>query len=119
MLTKMNDTNWTEIGRVDDIPAGGARVVNTPQGRIALFRTVDDKVWALHDKCPHKGGPLSQGMVYGHKVACPMHDLSLDLESGEAVAEAPLGGVLDKPMPEGFALDPPHDEERPASTSGR
>ncbi len=86
MLTKMNDTNWTEIGRVDDIPAGGARVVNTPQGRIALFRTVDDKVWALHDKCPHKGGPLSQGMVYGHKVACPMHDLSLDLESGEAVA---------------------------------
>jgi len=86
MLTKVNDAAWREVGRVDEIPLAGTRVVNTPQGRIALFRTSDDKVWALHDKCPHKGGPLSQGMVYGHKVSCPMHNLSLDLETGEAVA---------------------------------
>jgi len=88
MLTKTARQNmgWTEVGRIDEIPNGGARVVNAPQGRIALFRTVDDKVWALHDQCPHKGGPLSQGMVYGHKVACPMHNLSIDLESGDAVA---------------------------------
>jgi nitrite reductase (NADH) small subunit len=82
----MSDKDWTEVGHIDDIPLAGARVVNTAQGRIALFRTGDDKVWALHDKCPHKGGPLSQGMVYGHKVACPMHNLSIDLETGEAVA---------------------------------
>jgi nitrite reductase (NADH) small subunit len=78
--------NWIRIATLDDIPALGSRVVKTPQGDIALFRTADDQVFALHDRCPHKGGPLSQGMVFGHTVACPLHGWNINLESGEAVA---------------------------------
>jgi nitrite reductase (NADH) small subunit len=77
---------WIRIGRVEDIPRQGARVVRTAAGTIALFRTVDDQVFALRDKCPHKGGPLSQGIVSGKKVACPLHDWKIDLDTGLAVA---------------------------------
>jgi len=59
-------------------------VVETRQGAIAVFRTVDDKFFALHDRCPHKGGPLSQGIVHGHAVTCPLHNWVIDLASGGA-----------------------------------
>ena len=78
--------NWIEIGALDDIPPLGARVVEREDGDIAVFRTVDDEVFALRDKCPHKGGPLSQGIVSGKRVACPMHDWKIQLDSGDAVA---------------------------------
>ena len=78
--------NWVEVGKVDDIPQLGARVVNTPDGDIAIFRTAEDEIFALRDKCPHKGGPLSQGIVHGKRVACPLHDWKIQLDSGEAVA---------------------------------
>ncbi len=78
--------DWIAIGTVDDIPRQGARVVMTKAGAIAVFRTVDDEIFALRDKCPHKGGPLSQGIVHGRKVACPLHDWKIDLASGRAVA---------------------------------
>jgi nitrite reductase (NADH) small subunit len=78
--------NWLEIGRVEDIPRLGARVVTTAEGDIAVFRTADDGVFALKDKCPHKGGPLSQGIVHGNRVACPLHDWKIQLDSGVAVA---------------------------------
>ncbi|PIX95603.1 MAG: nitrite reductase (NAD(P)H) small subunit [Hydrogenophilales bacterium CG_4_9_14_3_um_filter_63_34] len=81
----MNE-NWLQIGRLEDIPRQGARVVTTATGDIALFRTVDDEVFALRDQCPHKGGPLSQGIVHGKKVACPLHDWKIALDSGLAVA---------------------------------
>ena len=77
---------WIEIGALDAIPRLGARVVRTPDGEVALFRTADDEVFALRDRCPHKGGPLSQGIVYGKKVACPLHNWSIHLDSGRAVA---------------------------------
>ena len=77
---------WIDICALDDIPRQGGRVLNTAAGRLALFRTVDDRVFALDDACPHRGGPLSQGMVHGHKVSCPMHGLDIDLETGEAIA---------------------------------
>jgi nitrite reductase (NADH) small subunit len=77
---------WIEIGSLDDIPKLGARVVTTPDGDIAVFRSADDEVFALRDKCPHKGGPLSQGMVHGKRVACPLHDWKIHLDSGIAVA---------------------------------
>ena len=80
----MND--WIEIGRVEDIPRRGARCVKTPAGRIAIFRTVEDKVFALEDRCPHKGGPLSQGIVHGAQVTCPLHNFVISLETGEAQA---------------------------------
>ena len=77
---------WIEVGTLDEIPRLGARVVRTPDGDIAVFRTEDDEVFALRDKCPHKGGPLSQGIVHGRKVACPLHDWKIHLDSGLAVA---------------------------------
>jgi nitrite reductase (NADH) small subunit len=80
----MND--WIEIGRVADIPRRGARCVKTPAGRIAIFRTADDAVFALEDRCPHKGGPLSQGIVHGSQVTCPLHNFVISLETGEAQA---------------------------------
>ena len=78
--------NWMQVGVLDDIPRQGSRVVNTPQGEIALFRSVDDRVFALNNRCPHKGGPLSQGIVHGTRVTCPMHNWVIDLETGSAVA---------------------------------
>jgi nitrite reductase (NADH) small subunit len=76
---------WIEVGKLDAIPRLGARVIHTPDGDVAVFRTADDEVFALRDKCPHKGGPLSQGIVYGKKVACPLHNWSIHLDSGQAV----------------------------------
>ena len=75
--------NWISIGTIDDIPRRGARCVNTPQGRIAVFRTAENRIFAIEDRCPHKGGPLSQGIVHGHAVACPLHNWNSDLSSGE------------------------------------
>lgn len=79
-------SDWIEVGKLNDIPKLGARVVNAPEGDIAVFRTADDKLFALADKCPHKGGQLSQGLVMGTKVACPMHDWKIELDAGTAVA---------------------------------
>jgi len=86
MSAVMKDMQWIEIGNLSDIPRRGARVVESPQGDIAVFRTASDEVFALRDKCPHKGGPLSQGIVHGRHVACPLHDWKIHLDSGQAVA---------------------------------
>ncbi len=79
-------SEWIEIGRLEDIPRQGSRVVRTAQGDIAVFRTMGDEVFALQDRCPHKGGPLSQGIVHDRRVTCPLHNWVLELESGAAVA---------------------------------
>jgi nitrite reductase (NADH) small subunit len=78
--------NWIEIGNLSDIPRRGARCVNTPIGRIAVFRTATDDVYAIEDRCPHKGGPLSQGIVHGAHVTCPLHNWVFSLETGLAQA---------------------------------
>lgn len=78
--------DWMQIGKLEDIPRQGARVVMTAQGEIAVFRSVDDQVFALDNRCPHKGGPLAQGIVHGHRVTCPLHGWMIALENGEAVA---------------------------------
>jgi nitrite reductase (NADH) small subunit len=76
-----------DLCALDDIPRLGARRVRRIDGaEIAVFRTADDRVFALLDRCPHKGGPLSQGIVFGAKVACPLHNWTIDLDSGRAVA---------------------------------
>lgn len=77
---------WKKICTLEDIPRLGSRVVAAAGGDIAIFRTDDDAVFAMHDKCPHRGGPLSQGIVAGRVVTCPMHGLKIALDSGEAVA---------------------------------
>ncbi len=80
-------TDWTYICTIDDIPAQGARRVARAQGlEVALFRTAADEVFALLDRCPHKGGPLSQGMVFGRSVACPLHNWTIGLGDGQALA---------------------------------
>ncbi len=75
---------WIDIGAIDDIPKLGARVVKTPHGCVAVFRTVDDEVFAMNDRCPHKNGPLSQGIIHGRTVTCPLHNWVISLESGSA-----------------------------------
>ena len=79
-------SEWIEVGSLNDIPKLGARVVKRTEGDIAVFRTADDQVFALRDKCPHKGGQLSQGIVHGNRVACPLHDWKIELDNGVAVA---------------------------------
>ena len=78
-------TDWTRICHIDDILPLGARRVARPVGiAVALFRTSNDQVYALLDRCPHKGGPLSQGIVFGDAVACPLHNWSIQLADGNA-----------------------------------
>ena len=77
---------WINVGSINDIPKLGARVVRTGEGDIAVFRTAEDNIFALRDKCPHKGGPLSQGIVHDERVTCPLHDWKISLETGIAVA---------------------------------
>jgi nitrite reductase (NADH) small subunit len=77
---------WTEVINLEEIPRLGTRVLRTDTMDIALFRTSVDEVFALKDSCPHKGGPLSQGIVHGNTVTCPLHNWKIDLNSGEALA---------------------------------
>jgi len=88
---------WIEIGHLNDIPRRGARCVSTPAGKIAVFRTGDDKVFAIEDACPHKGGPLSQGIVHGAAVTCPLHNWVISLETGQATG-ADEGSVQTIPV---------------------
>lgn len=78
---------WVRVCRIDDIPVLGARRVARPAGLdVAVFRNGEDRVFALLDRCPHKGGPLSQGIVFGSSVACPLHNWSIGLDDGCAKA---------------------------------
>jgi len=88
---------WSKIGSINDIPRRGARCVASPRGRIAVFRTADDQVFAIEDRCPHKGGPLSQGIVHGTSVTCPLHSWVISLETGKALG-ADEGGVRTIPV---------------------
>ena len=76
-------SDWKAICRVDDIPVLGARRLPRKAGvDVAIFRNAEDKVFALLDSCPHKGGPLSQGIVFGESVACPLHNWTIGLDDG-------------------------------------
>jgi nitrite reductase (NADH) small subunit len=94
-VKEKNMSEWKTICRVEDIPVLGARRVArdgiTP---VAVFRNSEDKVFALLDRCPHKGGPLSQGIVFGESVACPLHNWTIGLEDG--CAKAPDEGCTVK-----------------------
>ncbi|TMV11843.1 nitrite reductase small subunit NirD [Arenibacterium halophilum] len=76
--------SWIDIGHIDDIPLRGARTVKTHSGCIAVFRTSDAEVFATGNACPHKGGPLSEGIVHGTRVTCPLHNMVFDLATGQA-----------------------------------
>ncbi|MDB5848371.1 MAG: assimilatory nitrite reductase small subunit [Rhodoferax sp.] len=86
-------SEWKMICRVDDIPVLGSRRVQRAQGMdVAVFRNDQDEVFALLDRCPHKGGPLSQGIVFGNSVACPLHNWTIALADGK-VREPDAGCV--------------------------
>ena len=89
--------NWIAIGRIEDIPLRGARCVKTPMGKIGVFRTAQNQVFAIEDHCPHKGGPLSQGIVHGASVTCPLHNWVISLETGKALG-ADEGAVRTIPL---------------------
>jgi nitrite reductase (NADH) small subunit len=76
--------DFVDIGSIDEVPRRGARCVTSGEMRIAIFRTQDDHFFALEDKCPHKAGPLSQGIVHDGCVTCPLHNWVISLRSGEA-----------------------------------
>jgi len=78
-------SNWIEVVALEDIPMLGSRVVDAEDMQVAVFRTSGDKVFAIKNACPHKGGPLSEGIVHGTSVTCPLHNWKIDLASGEAL----------------------------------
>jgi nitrite reductase (NADH) small subunit len=77
--------NWTEVTELTQIPVLGSRVIKTREMDIAVFRGTNDKVYAIRDACPHKNGPLSQGIMHGTSVTCPLHNWKIDLTNGEAL----------------------------------
>jgi nitrite reductase (NADH) small subunit len=88
--------SWKLVCRLEDIPVLGARRV-TREGAsvpIAVFRNAEDRVLALLDRCPHQGGPLSQGIVFGESVACPLHNWTIGLADG--CAQAPDEGCVQR-----------------------
>ena len=86
MSAVVEQASWLPVLALEDIPLMGARVLEgAPVGPVALFRS-GDGVFALKDRCPHKGGPLSQGIVHGRQVTCPLHGWTIDLATGQATA---------------------------------
>ena len=79
-------SDWKKLCPLDEIPRLGSRVVASEHGDIAIFRLPNDDVFAVHDKCPHKGAPLSQGIVSDGTVTCHPHGWKIQLNNGEAVA---------------------------------
>lgn len=79
--------SWIDIGHIDDIPLRGARKIKTRLGCVALFRTGAEEVFAASDTCPHKAGPLSEGIVHDQSITCPLHNWVFDLNTGQAQGE--------------------------------
>ena len=75
-------SDWIDIAALDEVPARGARLVKTAHGCVAIFRTASDEVFALDNACPHKNGPLAEGIVHGNAVTCPLHNWVISLETG-------------------------------------
>ena len=79
--------SWIDICAIGDIPLRGARKIKTALGCVAVFRTDMEEVFAVTNSCPHKGGPLSEGIVHGQSVTCPLHNWVFDLNTGQAKGE--------------------------------
>ena len=122
---------WTLICRVDDIPVLGSRRVARARGiDVAVFRNDQDEVFALLDRCPHRGGPLSQGIVFGTSVACPLHNWTIGLQDGCArspdegctpkfACKVEAGNVLLDPVELAtLALDLPPPKAGPGASCG-
>lgn len=85
LMPDHNGSQWVPVAKITDIPVRSTRVVVTETIRIALFRTSSEAIYALEDRCPHRNGPLSEGLVHGERVTCPLHQMVFELKTGEAV----------------------------------
>lgn len=85
----MASSEWRLIGVLADIPRSGARRIRIGELDVAVFRTANDELYAFQDTCPHLGGPLSEGIVHGNSVTCPLHNLVIDLETGQSIEPDP------------------------------
>ena len=74
---------FTRVAAVDDIPSGGAKVIEVNGRELAVFN-VSGTFYAIYNVCPHQGGPLGEGTLKGHVVSCPWHDLAFDVRTGLA-----------------------------------
>src|SRR5262245_34578341 len=80
----MNDVRWVPVTAAANIPPREGRAVSIGALEIALFN-LGDRFLAIDNRCPHQGGPLSDGIVAGHSVVCPLHAWKVDLETGSVV----------------------------------
>jgi nitrite reductase (NADH) small subunit len=78
-------TRKYKLGLLTQIPAGEGRTFKLGENEIAVFRTRNDEIFATQSKCPHKGGPLADGLVGNKHLICPLHELRFDLTTGHAV----------------------------------
>jgi nitrite reductase (NADH) small subunit len=111
--------SWLDVGPLDGLPRRGARVVRVGHVDIAVFRTGEGRVFALRDQCPHRGGPLSQGIVHGERVTCPLHEWVIDLRSGSAVgADTGCTPAFATRVVDGrVAIDVPEDATSPVTAA--
>jgi len=87
-MNQMSETlQWHELCNIEEIPARGARRLRLGKEEVAVFRTSSNEVYAINNRCPHKGGPLSEGIVHDTAVTCPLHSMVIDLATGMARGE--------------------------------
>ena len=80
----MQEAHWTKITRTENIPFHEGRPVQVEGEELAIFN-LGDRFVTIENQCPHKGGPLCDGIVSGTTVVCPLHGWRFDLNSGMAV----------------------------------
>jgi len=85
-VDKNMEQNWIEVCKLDEIPPSQARTVNAGDNMIAIFRLTDDRIKAVENRCPHKQGPLAEGIISGDDILCPLHNWRIHLDSGEVAA---------------------------------
>jgi len=85
-MSNSTEKNWIQVCKLDDIPPSQARTVNAGANMIAVFRLTDDRIKAVENRCPHKQGPLAEGIISGDDILCPLHNWRISLESGEVAA---------------------------------
>ncbi|MCM3761698.1 nitrite reductase small subunit NirD [Alkalihalobacillus oceani] len=81
-----------KVARLDELTIGLGKKVEIAGEEIALFKQEDQSVHAIQNRCPHKGGPLSEGIVSGEHVFCPLHDWKVNVRDG--IVQAPDEGCV-------------------------
>jgi nitrite reductase (NADH) small subunit len=77
----MSDRIWVRVTQVENIPPREGRAAVVGDRELAIFN-LGDRFLAVDNRCPHKAGPLCDGIVAGHAVVCPLHAWKVNLESG-------------------------------------